>query len=149
MTVCEVRSRTWPQMALTAKFTKHDRFKEFQMSFYCSKINTILENHCTRTAQSSREGCSRRGHKIGYLAVNKGIFFNFFYFLKFLSLIIITYKSSCVSALPIFCGLCDMPKMCFFLTKRMKEIFAYVLEFMLTFVKMQNTSPLMCIDFEI
>ena len=47
-----------------------------------------------------------------YLAVNKGIFY-FFYFFKFLSLIIITYKSSCVSALPNFCGLCDMPKMFF------------------------------------
>ena len=33
----------------------------------------------------------------------------------------------------------------FFLKKRIKDIFAYVLEFMLTFDKMQNTSPLMCI----
>ena len=33
---------------------------------------TTLENHCTRTAQSSRGGCSRRMHKIEYLAVNKG-----------------------------------------------------------------------------
>ena len=31
-----------------------------------------IENHCTRTAQSSRGGCSRRVHKIEYLAVNKG-----------------------------------------------------------------------------
>ena len=31
----------------------------------------------------------------------------------------------------------------------MKEFFSYVPEFMLTFVKMQNTSPLMCTDFEI
>ena len=31
----------------------------------------------------------------------------------------------------------------------MQEIFAYVLEFMLTFDKMQNTSPLMCTRFEI
>ena len=31
-----------------------------------------LENHCTRTVQSSRGGCSRRVHKIEYLAVNKG-----------------------------------------------------------------------------
>ena len=37
----------------------------------------------------------------------------------------------------------------FFLKKRMKYIFAYVLEFMLTFDKMQNTSPLMCTKFEI
>ena len=31
-----------------------------------------LENHRTRTAQLSRGGCSRRVHKIKYLAVNKG-----------------------------------------------------------------------------
>ena len=36
----------------------------------------------------------------------------------------------------------------FFPEKRMKEIFAYVLEFMLTFDKMQNTSPLMFTKFE-
>ena len=39
--------------------------------------------------------------------------------------------------------------MCFFLKKRMKETFAYVLEFMLTLDKMENTSPLMCTKFEI
>ena len=42
-----------------------------------------------------------------------------------------------------------MPKCVFFLKKRMKESFAYVLEFMLTFDKMQNTNPLMCTKFEI
>ena len=31
--------------------------------------STTIENHCTRTAQSSRGGCSRQVHKIGYLAV--------------------------------------------------------------------------------
>ena len=31
----------------------------------------------------------------------------------------------------------------------MKEIFAYVVEFMLTFDEMQNISPLMCTKFEI
>ena len=30
-----------------------------------------LENHCTRTALSSRGGCSREVHKIVYLAVKK------------------------------------------------------------------------------
>ena len=35
-------------------------------------LNTMLENHCNRTAQSSRGGCSRRGHNIVYLAVRKG-----------------------------------------------------------------------------
>ena len=37
----------------------------------------------------------------------------------------------------------------FFLKKRMKEIFAYVLEFMRAFDKVQNTNPLMCTKFEI
>ena len=32
-----------------------------------------------------------------------------------------------------------MPKMRFFLNKRMKEIFSYVLDFMLTFDKKENT----------
>ena len=31
-----------------------------------------LEKYCTRTAQSSRVGCSRRVHIIVYLAVKKG-----------------------------------------------------------------------------
>ena len=31
-----------------------------------------LENHCTRIAQSPRGVCSRRVHKIMYLAVKKG-----------------------------------------------------------------------------
>ena len=35
------------------------------------------------------------------------------------------------------------------LKKRMNEIFVYVLEFMLTFDKMQNNSTLMCTKFEI
>ena len=34
--------------------------------------NNTLENHCTRTAQSSRGGCSRRVQKVVYLAVNQG-----------------------------------------------------------------------------
>ena len=47
-----------------------------------------------------------------------------------------------------------VPELCknviFFLKTRLKEIFAYVLEFMLTFYKMQNSgSPLMCTKFEI
>ena len=42
------------------------------------------------------------------------------------------------------CQKCD-----FFLKKRIKEMFAYVLEFMLTFDKLQNTSPLMCKTFGI
>ena len=42
-----------------------------------------------------------------------------------------------------------MPKCDFFLKKRIKECPAYVLEFMITFDKMQNTNPLMCTKFEI
>ena len=42
-----------------------------------------------------------------------------------------------------------MPKMCFFLKKRMAEIFACVLEFMFAFDKMRNTNLLMCTKFEI
>ena len=37
-----------------------------------------LENHCTRTAQSSCGGCSRRVHKIMYLTVKRVIFCEFF-----------------------------------------------------------------------
>ena len=33
---------------------------------------TTLENHCTRTAQSPHGGCSRRVHKIVYLAIKNG-----------------------------------------------------------------------------
>ena len=49
-----------------------------------------------------------------------------------------------VATAPEFCQKCDL-----FKTKRMKEIFAYVLEFMLTLDTMQNTSPLICTKFEI
>ena len=45
------------------------------------------------------------------------------------------------------------PELCqkfeFFLKKRMKGIFADELEFMITFDKVQNNSPLMCTKFEI
>ena len=37
-----------------------------------------LENHCTRTTQSSRGGCSRRVHKIVYLAVKWEYFGQYF-----------------------------------------------------------------------
>ena len=40
-------------------------------SLLVASLDITLENHCTRTAQSSRGGCSRRVHKIEYLAVNK------------------------------------------------------------------------------
>ena len=43
-----------------------------------------------------------------------------------------------VATAPELCRKCD-----FFLKKRMKEIFANVLEFMVTLTKMQNNSALM------
>ena len=49
-----------------------------------------------------------------------------------------------VNTAPELCQKCD-----FFLKKMMKVVFVYVLEFMLTFNKMQNTGHLMCTKFEI
>ena len=49
------------------------------MSYRVHGSDITQENHCTRTAQSSRGGCSRRVHKIVYLAVYKGnVLVNFF-----------------------------------------------------------------------
>ena len=71
-----------------------------------------------------------------YLAVKKVIFSYFFYFTSELLSLINAYQN--------VCGLSDsrynarvMPKCDFFPKKRMKEMFAYVFEFMLTFDKMQ------------
>ena len=62
----------------------------------------MLENHCTQTAQSSRGGCSRRVHKIVYLAVNKGnILVNFFIFIAeyyHLYIHVCGFSDSCYSA---------------------------------------------------
>ena len=46
----------------------HFWWENVQILSLCS----MLENHCTQTAQSSHGGCSRRVHKIVYLAVKKG-----------------------------------------------------------------------------
>ena len=43
-----------------------------QKHMFIGTAGPTLENHCTRTAQSSLGGCSRRVHKIEYLAVYKG-----------------------------------------------------------------------------
>ena len=51
---------------------------------------STLENHCTRTVQSSCGGCSRRVHKIVNLAVQKGNICDLFYFCKYSPVIIIT-----------------------------------------------------------
>ena len=91
-------------------------------------------------------------HKIVYLAVKKGHILVIFFASENIHCELLSLINPAVYLL----GLSDspysarvMPKMCFFLKKRMKEIFAYVLEFMLTFDKMQNTSPFMCTKFEI
>ena len=84
--------------------------------YLSSDINT-LENHCIRTAQSSRGGCSRRVYKIMYIAVKKGNIFVIFLLLKIL---IANYNHihPAVYLLNNFCGLSDshysarvMPKM--------------------------------------
>ena len=58
---------------------------------------STLENHCTQTAQSSRDGCSQRVHKIVYLAVNKGNILVNILLLKIFIVNHVTYKSNCVS----------------------------------------------------
>ena len=77
-------------------------------------------------------GCSRQVHKIVYLAVNKGNILVNFYFWKYSSRIIITYKSVYLFN-KIFVGwvvVATEPELCqkcnFFLKNRMKEIFAYM-----------------------
>ena len=45
----------------------------YQLKHICLQVTICtLENHCTRTVQSSRGGYSRRVHKIVYLSVKKG-----------------------------------------------------------------------------
>ena len=44
---------------------------DFLRSYFVAQ--STLENHCTRTAQSSRIGYSRKVHRIVYLAVKKVI----------------------------------------------------------------------------
>ena len=48
----------------------------------CHRCHFTLENHCTRTAQSSRGGCSRQVHTIEYIAVEKGTILVKIYLLK-------------------------------------------------------------------
>ena len=76
------------------------------------------------------------------------MFWSIFYFWKYSWLIIVTYKSSCVSTQQYLCGLSDSryrARVISNLKIRMKGIFIYVLQF----DKMQNTSPFMCTKFEI
>ena len=54
-----------------------------------------LENHRTRTAQSSSVGCSRLLHRKMYLAVKNGnVVGQFITYEKYSSLIIVVYKSA-------------------------------------------------------
>ena len=77
-----------------------------------------LENHCTRTVQSSRGGCSRRVHKIEYLIVNIEKVWSFFFTSENIHSEILSLINPDVYLLNIFCGLSDkrysarvMPKM--------------------------------------
>ena len=47
-------------------------FMVFETFFFVSIIKVSLENHCTRTVQSSRVGSSLRVNRIVYLAFKKG-----------------------------------------------------------------------------
>ena len=48
------------------------KYKQGKTEYLISFSLYTLENHSTRTAQSSCGGCSGRVHKIVYLAVKKG-----------------------------------------------------------------------------
>ena len=107
-------------------------------------------------SDSSRGGCSRRVHKILNPAVKRGnILVNFLlmnFFCKLLSLInpAVYLLNKMFVGLVIVTTVPELRKKCdFFLKKRMKEIFAYVLGFMFFLDKMQNNSLLMCTKFEI
>ena len=91
--------------------------------------------------------CSRRVRKIVYPAIKKG---NILVTILLLKIFFANYFS-CVSAEQDLYELSNnrysarvMPRCDFFPEKRMKGIFVYVLEVMLTLDKMQNTSPLTC-----
>ena len=134
------------------------RTYEFVNRFGTASTVHMLEKHWTRTVQSSRVGCSRRVHRIVYVSVKKGNIMVNILLLKLSSLIFVTYISSCVSAYTIYVGwvlvataseLCQ--KYIYSWKRGWKDFLVYVLamEFMLSFDKMQNTSPLMCTQFEI
>ena len=80
-------------------------YEQIYLSIFSSWSNLFLvlcavpqaREPCTRAAQSSRVGCSRRVHKIVYLAVKKGNILVNIFLLEYSSLMIVTYKSSCVS----------------------------------------------------
>ena len=65
------------QESICAHFIEYGDFSityMYAVKTYCVSplLFFTLENHCTRTAQSSRGGCSRRVYKIVYLAVKNG-----------------------------------------------------------------------------
>ena len=90
-------------------------------------IDTI-ENHCTRTAQSFRGGCSRRVHKIMNLVAKKAnILINILLLKIFIRNYCHLHIQLCIS-LTHLCGLCDsrysarvMPKCVFFFLKKGEE----------------------------
>ena len=100
----------------------------------------MLENHCTRTAESLRAGCGRQGHKIVYLAVKKGTIFVNTLLLKQSLLIIVTIYPVVYLLINIYANfaIADIaPELCqkgdFFPEKGDERLFfVYYLELMLT-----------------
>ena len=87
-----------PRLVAPVLFANPRRhFSRFEAHIKVTGINR-LENHCTQTVQSSHVGCSRRVHRIVYIAVKKGNLFVNILLLKKISLISVTYKAICVSA---------------------------------------------------
>ena len=121
---------------------------------YCMCICVLmctLENLCTRTLQSSRGGCSRRVHKTVSQAVKKG---NIVVNILLLKIFIANYCHLLIQLC--ICSTRFLrvelwslqrhsyaKKYDFILKTSKREIFAYVVEFMLTLAKMQNYSTLM------
>ena len=90
----------WQKLASLAHDICTLQFQFFGAVFaskgYPSK--NIFENHCTRITHSSCCGCSQRVHIIVYLAVKKGNILVNILLLKCSLRIIVTYKSSWLSA---------------------------------------------------
>ena len=101
-----------------------------------------LENHCTRTAQSSRVGCRRRGHKIVYLTVIREVCCQYFTSRNILCWLL-SHLSRCISAKQYVCELSDSRCSAWGIKRyfsEKEEKTHYVLEFMLTLDKIQNIS---------
>ena len=132
-------------------------------NFSCSCSHLLFHNIISGTLSQAREPLySNSAVNLWWLqstraqnsapSCSKGLYFGQYFTFENIHCELLSLISPAVYLLDkIFCGFSDschsarvMPKMCFFfLKKRMKEFFAYVLEFMLTLAKMQNNSALM------